>query len=110
MGGGKVERGRTEVLVGRQRPTFPNITLIGAPSASCGPKAAAWLDLLAGLDQAKQKRGHDSCPSTLTRLQASAKLGGPGEKRAMGDSVSTKDGTGWRSPNLWEGRAEEGGV
>lgn len=35
---------------------------------------------------------------------------GPVEKRAMGDSVSTKDGTGWRSPNLWVGRAGEGGV
>lgn len=97
MGGGKVKRGRFEVLVGRWRPTFSNIPLPFPLQHPVGQKLAACLDPLTEQDQDKQKGGHDSCFFTLTQLQASAKLGGPTGQKAMGGSASTEDGTGWRS-------------
>jgi len=44
-----------------------------------GRKLAAWLDLLSGEGQARQKGCCDSCLCPLTTLQASAKPGGPRE-------------------------------
>lgn len=97
LGGGKMKRGRFEVLAGGRGPPSPMHPLPQKPQHPVGRELVAWLDLLSGEGQAGQKGCCDSCLCPLTTLQASAKPGGPGK---LGDRK--KNDSHKRSRPLWK--------